>query len=68
LIIALSAPAFAQGTAAGTEIQNSATVNYQNSGGVAQPPVASNTVTVTVTQIAGVSSSPTSSADSGAAD
>ena len=67
LIIALSAPASAQGTAAGTEIENSATVNYQNSAGEDQAAVTSNTVTVTVTQIAGVSSSPTTGADSEAA-
>ena len=66
LIIALSAPAVAQGTAAGTQIQNSATVNYNNSAGAAQPAVTSNTVTVAVTQVAGVSSSPATGATSGA--
>lgn len=47
--------ALAVGTAAGTLINNSATVNFQNAAGVAQTAVVSNTVTTTVQQVAAVS-------------
>lgn len=49
-----AANALAVGTVAGTLINNTATVNYQNFAGLAQAPVVSNTVTTTVTQVAAV--------------
>lgn len=57
----LCSPAWPQGTPAGTVIQNSASATYSNSSGVAQPALTSNTVNVTVAQVAAVSLSPATS-------
>src|SRR5262245_17893032 len=48
-VIACGSPAYAAGTAAGTSINNPATLNY-SVGGVAQTPINSNTVSFVVDQ------------------
>ncbi|MGA7953549.1 MAG: hypothetical protein WCA07_08510 [Gloeobacterales cyanobacterium] len=47
-------PAWADGTAAGTTISNTATATYSDNAGTPQPPATSNTVTVTVAEVAGI--------------
>ena len=53
-------PAYAQGTAAGTVIQNTAALDYDDSGGQSQPTVTSNAASVTVSQVAAAQSAPAS--------
>jgi uncharacterized repeat protein (TIGR01451 family) len=68
LVTALTAiPALAQGTAAGTVISNTASLDYQNASGQSQPTVTSNAATVTVSQVAAVQASPASGSGAGAA-
>jgi uncharacterized repeat protein (TIGR01451 family) len=62
LAAAVVIPAYAQGTAAGTVIGNSATLDYKNASGQAQPTVTSNTASVTVSQVAAVQGAPSSGA------
>lgn len=59
----VAVPAYAQGTAAGTVINNTASLDYEDSGGAQQPTVASNQAAVTVSQIAAVQVAPSSGAD-----
>jgi hypothetical protein len=47
-------PAWAAGTTAGTTISNTAQATYSDNTGVPQPPTTSNTVTVTVAEVAGI--------------
>jgi hypothetical protein len=47
-------PAWAAGTAAGTTISNTAQATYSDNTGAPQPPTTSNTVTVTVAEVAGI--------------
>jgi uncharacterized repeat protein (TIGR01451 family) len=63
----VGSPAYSQGTGAGTVIQNSANLDYNNSGGQAQPTVTSNTASVTVTQIASMQVAPATGASTGQA-
>ena len=58
--VALTSPAFALGTSAGTNITNQATVNYEDANGNPLTAV-SNTVTTTVSQVAAVDVSPDNS-------
>jgi uncharacterized repeat protein (TIGR01451 family) len=58
LILVSSSLIFAAGTPAGTTITNYATGTYQDANGNPRPQVTSNTVTTTVSQIAGVDVSP----------
>lgn len=58
-------PAYAQGTAAGTVVQNTASMDYNNSGGEAQPTVTSNAASVTVSQVASAQSAPASASGAG---
>ncbi|MDZ7797056.1 MAG: DUF11 domain-containing protein [Candidatus Marinimicrobia bacterium] len=61
LVLCLAtSPAFAAGTPTGTVISNFATGNYRDANGNALPSVTSNTVTTTVSQVAGVDVSPSS--------
>jgi hypothetical protein len=61
---ALAAPAFADGTAAGTSIDNTATATYDNPDDPTKPfNATSNTVKVTVTEVAGVTVTPLSTID-----
>ena len=61
---ALVAPAFADGTAAGTSIDNTATATYDNPDNPAVPfNATSNTVKVTVTEVAGITVIPLSTID-----
>jgi uncharacterized repeat protein (TIGR01451 family) len=53
-------PAYAQGTAAGTVIENTATLDYSDSGGQSQPTVTSGTASVTVSQVAAAQTAPAS--------
>jgi hypothetical protein len=48
-------PAWAAGTTAGTTISNTAQATYSDNTGVPQPPTTSNTVTVIVAEVAGIS-------------
>jgi uncharacterized repeat protein (TIGR01451 family) len=66
-MVAWGLPACAQGTAAGTVIQNMATVNFSNAGGQAQPAVTSNVAAVTVSRVAAVQAAPASGAGVGQA-
>ncbi len=64
LLLIMVTLAFSAGTPAGTVISNFATGDYKDLNGNALPRVTSNTVTTTVTQVAGVDiSPPTSSAN-----
>lgn len=47
-------PAWAAGTTAGTTISNTAQATYSDNTGVPQPPTTSNTVSVTVAEVAGI--------------
>lgn len=61
---ALVAPAFADGTAAGTSIDNTATATYDNPDDPTKPfNATSNTVKVTVAEVAGVTVTPLSTID-----
>ena len=61
---AIAAPAFADGTAAGTSIDNTATATYDNPDNPAVPfNATSNTVKVTVTEVAGITVTPLSTID-----
>lgn len=61
---ALAAPAFADGTAAGTSIDNTATATYDNPDDPTKPfNATSNTVKVTVAEVAGVTVTPLSTID-----
>ncbi len=61
---AIAAPAFADGTAAGTPINNTATATYDNPDDPANPfNATSNTVKVTVAEVAGVTVTPLSTID-----
>jgi hypothetical protein len=61
---ALAAPAFADGTAAGTSIDNTATATYDNPSDPNTPLNAtSNTVKITVAEVAGVTLTPLSTID-----
>jgi len=60
-------PAYPQGTSAGTVIQNTSSLDYNNSGGQAQPTVTSNAASVTVSQVASTQVAPTSGASNGQA-
>ena len=62
-LLCLSNPIEPAGTPAGTAVENTATVDYTDDG-VAQPTVTSNTVRVTVTQVAAVTISPVSAGQS----
>ncbi len=53
-ILQLAPAAWASGTTAGTTISNTAQATYSDNAGVAQPPTTSNTVTVTVAEVAGM--------------
>ncbi|MCF7808468.1 MAG: DUF11 domain-containing protein [Candidatus Marinimicrobia bacterium] len=55
ILIGLTASAFAAGTPAGTTISNQATGTYKDANGNALDGVSSNTVTTTVSQVAGTS-------------
>lgn len=57
-VVAAAPPALAVGTPAGTSISNQAYGDYKDANGNAKPRVFSNTVTVTVIQVAAVSTSP----------
>jgi hypothetical protein len=59
---AIAAPAFAEGTAAGTSIDNTATATYEDPAG-ATFNATSNTVKVTVAEVAGVTVTPLSTID-----
>jgi len=59
--------AWAAGTPAGTTISNQAYVDYKDANGNAMPRVFSNTVTVTVSQVAAVSTTPETMANSAVA-
>ena len=60
----LVAPAFADGTAAGTSIDNTATATYDNPDDPTKPfNATSNTVKVTVTEVAGITVTPLSTID-----
>jgi len=67
IMAAWGLPACAQGTAAGTTIPNTATVNFNNASGQAQPAVTSNVATVTVSRVAAVQAAPASGAGEGQA-
>lgn len=58
-------PAYAQGTAAGTVVENTASLDYNNSSGQAQPTVTSNAASVTVSQVASAQSAPASASGAG---
>ena len=61
---AIATPAFADGTAAGTSIDNTATATYDNPDDPTKPfNATSNTVKVTVTEVAGVTVTPLSTID-----
>ena len=61
---AIAAPAFADGTAAGTSIDNTATATYDNPDDPTKPfNATSNTVKVTVTEVAGITVTPLSTID-----
>ncbi len=61
---ALAAPAFADGTAAGTSIENTATATYDNPDNASTPlKSTSNTVKVTVAEVAGITVTPLSTID-----
>jgi hypothetical protein len=61
---ALAAPAFADGTAAGTSIDNTANATYDNPDDPTKPfSATSNTVKVTVAEVAGVTVTPLSTID-----
>ncbi len=63
-ITALAAPAFADGTAAGTSIDNTATATYDNPDDPTKPfNATSNTVKVTVAEVAGITVTPLSTID-----
>jgi uncharacterized repeat protein (TIGR01451 family)/fimbrial isopeptide formation D2 family protein len=64
----LSVTAFAAGTLAGTVISNKATATYTDANNNTYTPVESNTVTVTVSQVAGVVTSPATSNQNGSPD
>jgi len=67
LIAAATAiPALAQGTPAGTVISNTASLDYKNPSGQAQPTVTSNATSVTVSQVAAVQASPATGSGTGA--
>jgi hypothetical protein len=53
-ILQLAPAAWAVGTTAGTTISNTAQATYSDNTGVPQPPTTSNTVTVTVAEVAGI--------------
>ncbi len=57
IVCAFGAEAFAQNTAAGTQIQNQASATYSDGGGGSYSSV-SNTVTVTVAQVSGLTITP----------
>lgn len=65
LVFALTASASAVGTPAGTFINNTATLTYNDANGNAMPMVTSNTVTTVVSQVAGVDVSPATSSEVG---
>lgn len=65
LCLCATMPLHAQGTAAGTVIQNTATLNYKNESGVDQPAVTSNAASTTVSQVGAVQMTPASGANSG---
>lgn len=66
LLAVVAAPsATAVGTLAGTAISNQAYVDYKDANGNAMTRVYSNTVTTTVTQVAGVDTSPATGATNG---
>jgi len=67
LAAAVALPAHAQGTAAGTVIGNTATLDYKDAGGTSQPMVTSTTASVTVSQVAAVQGSPSTGATTGQA-
>ena len=61
---AIATPAFADGTAAGTSIDNTATATYDNPDDPTKPfNATSNTVKVTVTEVAGITVTPLSTID-----
>jgi hypothetical protein len=53
-LLQVAAPVWAEGTTAGTAISNTAQATYADNTGVPQPPAISNTVTVTVAEVAGI--------------
>lgn len=65
LVFAAGAEAMAVGTAAGTIISNQAYVDYKDANGNAMSRVYSNTVTTTVSQVAGVNIVPPTATDAG---
>jgi uncharacterized repeat protein (TIGR01451 family) len=64
-LLAFAGTAFAAGTPAGTAITNKATATYTDANNNVYTPVESNTVTVTVSQVAGVATTPATSSQNG---
>ncbi|MBN1663727.1 MAG: DUF11 domain-containing protein [Deltaproteobacteria bacterium] len=67
LAVVAAPPARAEGTLAGTAISNQAYADYKDANGNAMTRVYSNTVTVTVSQVAGVSTTPETASHNGIA-
>jgi uncharacterized repeat protein (TIGR01451 family) len=65
LSAAAALPAHAQGTAAGTVIQNTASLNFNDAGGQPQPTVNSGAATTTVSHVAAVQVAPATGAKDG---
>jgi uncharacterized repeat protein (TIGR01451 family) len=66
LVLSSAAMAIAAGTPEGTAIENKAFADYQDANGNQLPRVESNTVTTTVTQVAGVTVTPDAATKTGA--
>ncbi len=64
-LLAFAGTAVAAGTPAGTAITNKATATYTDANNNVYTPVESNTVTVTVSQVAGVTTTPATSTQNG---
>ncbi len=67
ILFVAATPAMATGTLAGTAISNQAYADYEDANGNTMSRVYSNTVTVTVTQVAGVSTNPATETHNGIA-
>jgi uncharacterized repeat protein (TIGR01451 family) len=67
LAVIAAPPAMAAGTPSGTAISNQAYADYKDANGNAMTRVYSNTVTVTVSQVAGVSTTPATAANNAVA-